>query len=341
MIFYLNWILTFKTDIAMALTADEVKDICQQANVVEFEDCHFLTTEQMRSCIKACGDLKILKIYHPMIMENVETMDEEDGFRPVTQKIETVVISCDETLMLKEVLKVLQLIHNASIDVDNIELDSIDEDADDEDVKSVVSFLKKHYQDRLRKICVDTDLLLELLKGFSHLKLKKLAIFLDLDEQSIYDLIRSQHTITDLRVVNISEGFLVYAFQNLPLLCVLEVCCLTLDDLGVLTENYHLLRTLTYLRLEMVIDESEINGCDITFISKIPNLQKFYCWFFHPPSFVKLAPFEKPMLQMREFHLKFESSGADIDAESMWNIFNLMPNLEKITVDGKTAKVCG
>jgi hypothetical protein len=334
----------FDDSAAMALTTDEFKNLCQQSKEVWFSNCKFPNLDALKARILACGDLVRLVIDDPY-WDDSETLpvnigaDEECGSKSLDQKIETLVFLSEGV----PELQLFEMIHNSSIDVANMELKMrVDYDGrDDTELRSVVPFLKKHYQEKLRKLVVNRDLLLELLDGFSRLKLKTLEINYDLDEQRICDFISSQPSITDLNAVYVDCDVLQYAFRNLPLLNFLELNCDSFEDLNVLLENSQHLRTLTCLKIEfdMLGNENEIHGCDLTFIAKIPNLRSFYCQFDKPPLFVKLAPIENPMPLMKEFYLSVYYSGAEIDAESMWNIFNKMPNLEKITLHEETAKV--
>jgi hypothetical protein len=332
--------IIFDDSAAMALTTDEFKNLCQQAKVVRFSYCRFPNIDALKARVMACGDLVRLVIEDPswddgdMAPVNIGTK-KRCGAKSLGQKVETLVFQSEGV----PELELLELIHSARIDVANMEL-NIGECSDHE-IRSIVPFLKKHYQKKLRKLIVTNNLLLKLLRGFSCLKLKKLEIYLDLNEQLICDFISRQPSITELKVICIFGNALQYAFQNLPLLNILKLTCHTLEDLSVFRENSHHLRTLTSLKIEFDPSGNDYrtNGCDITFIAKIPNLQSFHISFNRSPLFVKLAPIENSMPLMKEFHLSFYKSGSEIDPESMWNIFNRMPNLEKITLGARTAKV--
>jgi hypothetical protein len=257
-----------------------------------------------------------------------------DSSKSQTSKVDTLVLNTYKAY------DILEMIHSASIDVENLELDFSGENEEPnlENIRSIVSLLEKRYQAKIRKLVVNNNPLLKLLLGLSCLKLRKLRTYFDLDRKCMCDFISRQSTITDLEVTCIVDHVLLeYAFRNLPLLNVMDLTCHYLDDIRVFSGNSHHLRTLTCLNLDFD-NYLESEGLDITFIAKIPNLQKFSCSFSRPPQFLKLAPIKNPMVNMKEFDL---STNADIDGESMWNIFHKMPNLEKFTFHEQTAKVCG
>jgi hypothetical protein len=286
----------------------------------------------LKERIRACGDLTRLEIVYPQLdtcEASLVDVGIVDGSELMNTKVETLALETDK-------LEIFQTIRSASIDLRNIELD-IYEEIDHDELKSIVSFVEEHYQDKLRQLVVYNEPLIKLLKECNRLKLEKLNTYFDLDEQCMCDFIRSQPGITHLEVTCISSyNTMEYALRNLHLLTVLELTYHYLDDISALSENAHHLRTLTNLILHFD-NNRESAGCDISFIANIPNLQKFNCSFCHPPQFVKLAPIKNPMLLMKEFY--FNCSSVELDEEFMWNIFHKMPNLEKITLYEGTAKV--
>jgi hypothetical protein len=338
--------IRFGSSAAMALTIDEFKELCQQAKIVRFDSCKFPNFDALKERIVACGDLLCLEISHPEV-DNSEKpknrkkykRDVQEHSKSPKQKIETLVLGGSSEI---PELELFEMIHNVAIDLVNLELEMWQE-AYRYELPPLVLFLKKHYQDKLRKLNVYNDSLLsEVLKGFPLLQLRNLTTYHDLDGKNTCDFIRSQPTITDLKFIGIPVDDV---FRNLPLLTVLTLAFHSVSDLGIVRKNAQHLRTLTCLNLSFNYSPGS-SGCDITFISKMPNLQKFSCSFDDElPRFVKLAPIEKPMLQMKQFFLECYTNkelnrGVKIDAESMWNIFHKMPNLEKITLLEETMKVC-
>jgi hypothetical protein len=327
--------------------ADDVKVLCQNARAVKFSNCRFPSLDALKEYISTCGDLSRLELNSVRMGNWLMEANVENIKKSRNQKIKTLVLVFFSAKLPE--WRIIEMFHNALINVANIELNISSSDYELKDLVPVFSVLGQHYQDQLRNLEVYEGYdgfdrpSLELLQGFSRLKLEKLTTFFNQDEHFVSRFISSQPTITELKFHTIYFEVFECALRNLPLLTVLKLHIEGPEEFELIGENTHRLRALTCL--ELTTSDTNPEGFDITFITQLPNLRIFSGTFFPAPNFIILGPVDNPMLQMKEFHIKCSRNfshkhDVDIDPVSMWNIFHRMPNLEKMSLVEETAKVC-
>jgi hypothetical protein len=349
-------------------SSDIDAEVLQQANEVIFFDCSFLNSETLKECVYACGDVTRLEIAYPSLSnggDNLELVANagRDSFDYSNQKIETLVLVFDFGNCN---WRILDMFHNDSLKIENIEVRFETDEAgaewyfpepDTEEewvnyyarnqrVDHPLLFSLEKNQDKLRELELLDRLLFELLEGLPRLKLKKFSIYINEEDEYLDDdtkksttkFIRSQPSITELTFLSGSINIVAIALNHLPLLTVLKLHCTLITEFNMVSENIHLLSTLNCLELQFSkkyqhrIASPDPDQCDITFISKLPSLEKFTCRF-SDAVLLTLKPIANPMLLLKEFHVsQYNPKGVEIDEESMWNIFHRMPNLEQMTM---------
>jgi hypothetical protein len=334
---------------SVALSATDVEVLCHQAKQVSFDCCVFTNLEAMKELLLACGNLSRLELRYPTVEDfEMSPVNDERVVGSPNMKIETLALWLGSNVVPE--WKILEMFHNAAIDVVNVEL-HVNNNYGLQELRPIFCVLEEHYQNKVRELDVyegtaDEGFDRPLFKFYAdfprlNLKLKKLTTyFFEPENPWTSQFITSQPEITELDLSLNSVEVLNCALRHLPMLAVLKLDWCGHDELEVLKTNIQFMRSLTCLDITFDYDYCD-PACDITFISKLPNLRVFSCQFAQPPSIIKFGPIENPMLQMKEFHFKCFSRKfkIDIDSESMWNIFNQMPNLEELTFFKESAKV--
>jgi hypothetical protein len=206
----------------------------------------------------------------------------------------------------------LKMIHdvNSQIGVANFDL-RILYNRDLVELEPAFDFQKGNLQDKICSLEIaeereDNDpTLITHLQGFSNLKLKRLAFHGTWDENLVCDFISNQPTVTMLDMNFVSFDVWDCASQHFPLLTVLKLGCLSLDEFNEFREYTHCLTSVASLELTLDFDGGIARDlgceCDISFIANLPSLQKFTCSFDQIKYSVKMEPSYGFLSKMKEF----------------------------------------
>jgi hypothetical protein len=137
---------------SVVLSTSDIEVLCHQAKQVSFDCCVFTNLEAMKERILACGNLSRLELMYPTVedFEMSPVIDERVAGSP-NMKIKTLALWLGSKAVPE--WRILEMFHNAAIDVANIEL-HVNSNYGLDELRPVFCVLEEHYQNKVQELDV-------------------------------------------------------------------------------------------------------------------------------------------------------------------------------------------